>query len=67
MKKKTLFIVLGIILVLVVGGIALFSSLNKEKESMTASEFKTLMEGKGLLFQMQLINSRNMIMLNKFM
>lgn len=47
MKKKTLFIVLGIILVLVIGGIALFSSLNKEKESMTASEFKTLMEGKG--------------------
>ncbi len=49
MKKKTLFIVLGIILVLVVGGIALFSSLNKEKESMTASEFKTLMEGKGFV------------------
>ena len=49
MKKKTLFIVLGIILVLVIGGIALFSSLNKEKESMTASEFKTLMEGKGFV------------------
>lgn len=49
MKKKTLFIILGIILVLLIGGIALFSSLNKEKESMTASQFKTLMEERGFV------------------
>lgn len=49
MKKKILFIVLGIILVVVIGGIALFSSLTKEKESMTSSEFKTLMESKGFV------------------
>lgn len=47
--KKALFIILGIVLVLVIGVIALFSSLNKEKESMTASEFKTLMKGKGFV------------------
>lgn len=53
MKKKTLFIILGIILgiflVFLVSGIALFSSLNKEKKSMTAKEFKTLMQEKGFV------------------
>lgn len=49
MKKKTLFIVLGIILVAVVGVVILFTSLNKKKESMTASEFKTLMQEKGFV------------------
>lgn len=49
MKKKILFIVLGIILVVLIGGIILFSSLNKEKESMTASEFKNLMQEKGFV------------------
>ncbi len=49
MKKKTLFIVLGIVLVLTVGVIILFVSLNKEKKSITANEFKTLMQGKGLV------------------
>lgn len=55
MKNKTLFIVLGIILIFVifvvfVGGIVLlFSSVNKEKDSMTASEFKNLMQEKGFV------------------
>lgn len=47
MKNKTVFIVLGIILVLLIGGgITLFLSLNKEKVSMTATQFKTSMEEK---------------------
>lgn len=49
MKKKVLFIVLGIILVAVLGVTMLFVSLNKEKESMTATEFKTLMQEKGFV------------------
>ena len=49
MKKKVLFIVLGIILVAVLGVTMLFVSLNKEKESMTATEFKTLLQEKGFV------------------
>ena len=47
MKKQTIFIILGILLVIVIGVIALFSSLNKEKISITANEFKTFMQDKG--------------------
>ena len=47
MKKKTLFIVLGIILIVIVGVSIIFSYLGREKEVVTANEFKTLMEDKG--------------------
>lgn len=46
MKKKILFIVLGIILVVGIALSVLFVSLNKEKESMTPSEFKSVMKEK---------------------
>ena len=49
MKKKVLFIILGIILILVIGVGMLFILLNKEKESMSASDFKTLMQEKGFV------------------
>lgn len=49
MGKKILFIVLGIILVVIVGIVMLFISLNKEKESITGSEFTSLMQEKGFV------------------
>ena len=47
MKNKVLYIIIGVVLVLILGGVAKVLSLNTEKESMTASGFKTMMEGKG--------------------
>ena len=47
MKKKTVFIILGVVLFIAVAVGILFTSLNKEKTSITASQFKTTMEEKG--------------------
>ena len=44
MKKKIIFIILAVFLVLGVGVFALFLFLNREKESMSGSEFKSFME-----------------------
>jgi len=52
MKKNFIFIILGILgilLALIISGIALFSSLTKEKESINAEEFKTIMQEKGFI------------------
>ncbi len=55
MKKSTVFIILGAVLLflllLVFGGIFLFTSLNKEKDPITASQFQTIMQQKGFVVQ----------------
>ena len=45
--KRILLIVMIIGLIFTIGGVATYSILNKEKESITSEEFKSIMESKG--------------------
>lgn len=45
--KKSFLIVIIIVLLFILGGVATYSILNKEKESITNEEFKSIMENKG--------------------
>ncbi len=47
MKKKALFIILAVVLVIVVGLGALFAFLNREKDPVTSDEFKSLARENG--------------------
>lgn len=70
MKKSTVFIILGAVLLflllLVLGGFFLFSSLNKEKDPITASQFQTIMQQKGFVVQDATSHFQIMIILPKF-
>ena len=45
--KKIVIIIISIIALLIIAGAGVFMFLNKEKESITAREFKNIMEDKG--------------------
>jgi len=48
--KKSVKIIIAILIVILIAGVSVFFLLNKEKTSITAEEFKTIMVDKGYTF-----------------